>query len=296
MYKNFLSLIIACLALFACGGGGKDNKSKDTHSQQKADVRIGVMPTVDALPLFLAQDRGWFDKEHLHVRLVPFTAHMDIDTALVGGSVDAAFTDIIRTEKLMADKRVGLHYLTTTSLAWSLISNRTARINRLEQFGDKMVAMTRNSATDFLTSKTFDQVKTKAQVYGVQINDVNVRLKMLLNNEMDALWLPEPQSTMAIMAGHKSLLTSDKYKTSLGVLAVRDQGKCQGQMEDKIKNIYNMACDSINKNGTSAYASLIAKYCHVSQEVVARVPHHVYTHAQAPSAETITMAKQYKRK
>ena len=297
MYRNLLALIALCLLALSCGGkADKETKTETKRTTRKADLRVAVMPTLDALPLFIAKERGLFEKENLNVALVPFTAHMDVDTALVGGSVDMAFTDIVRTEKLMADKRVGLHYLTATELHWYLITNRTARINRLEQFGDKMVAMTRLSATEWLTNKTFDEVKTKAQVYGVQINDIDVRLKMLLNNEMDAEWLPEPQATAALAAGHKKLLDSDKYKTKFGVIAVRDSKKRDQQKEDKLKKIYSMACDSINRNGVKAYASVIAKYCHVSEDVAEKVPQRTYTHAEQPREETLKLAKQYKRR
>ena len=51
-----------------------------------------------------------------------------------------------------------------------------------------MIAMTRHSATDYLSTLVIDSVKTKYDVYRVQINDLNIRLRMLLNNEMDAAW------------------------------------------------------------------------------------------------------------
>lgn len=297
MYRNLLAFIALCLLVISCGGAAdKDAKTGTKQKNHKADLRVAVMPTLDALPYYIAKERGLFDKENIDVSLVSFTAHMDIDTALVGGSVDMAFTDVIRTERLMATKKAKLHYLTATELHWDLITNRLARINRLEQFGDKMVAMTRLSATEWLTNKTFDDVKTKAQVYGVQINDIDVRLKMLLNNEMDAEWLPEPHATAALAAGHKKLIDSDKYKMKFGVIAVRDSKTRDAKMEDKLKKIYSMACDSINRNGMKAYANVIAKYCHVSEEVAAKVPQRTYAHAEQPREDVLTLAKQYKRR
>ena len=49
-----------------------------------------------------------------------------------------------------------------------------------------MIAITRYSATDYLATLAIDSVHPKYDVYRVQINDVNIRLKMLLNNE----WMP----------------------------------------------------------------------------------------------------------
>ena len=62
-----------------------------------------------------------------------------------------------------------------------------------------MLAMTRYSATDLLADYAVDSAKLKSeQVFKIQVNDVNIRLKMLLNNEIDAVLLTEPQATWPV--------------------------------------------------------------------------------------------------
>ncbi len=299
MYRNIFFLFLFCFVAVSCNKNTKKSDTAETPVQDSASViRVGVLPTLDALPFFVAKERGMFDKENIDVALLSFDSALDIDTALVGNSIDAAFTELVRTEKIKADSKDTLRYLTATELSWSLISNKTARINNLNQFGDKMVAMTRWSATDLLTNRVFDAVTTKAQVYSVQINDLDVRLKMLLNNEMDAVWLPEPQATVAVCAGHKRLLTSDKYKDKFGVIVFHPhrKGTENSIPEDKLKKVYSMACDTINKYGVGAYADEIAKYCHVGEDVVKNIPKTVYAHAEQPLEKTVLTAKGFKRK
>ncbi len=79
-----------------------------------------------------------------------------------------------------------------------------------------MIAMTRHSATDYLSTLVIDSVKTKYDVYRVQINDLNIRLRMLLNNEMDAAWMPEPYATQARMAKHVALADSRDKEPPVG--------------------------------------------------------------------------------
>ena len=299
MYRNLFLLFLSCFVAVSCNKNAKEGNTTDASVPDSTSMlRIGVLPTLDALPFFVAKEQGMFDRENIDVALVPFNSAIDIDTALVGNSIDMAFTELVRTEKIKADGKDTLRYLTATELNWSLISNKAARINNLNQFGDKMVAMTRWSATDLLTNRVFDAVKTKAQVYSVQINDLDVRLKMLLNNEMDAVWLPEPQATVAVCAGHKRLLTSEKYKDKFGVIAFKPhkKGKKTDIPENELKKVYSMACDTINKYGVKAYAKEIAKYCHVSEDVVKDIPKIVYAHAEQPLEKTVLTAKGFKRK
>jgi len=257
-------------------------------------IRIATMPTIDCLPFYIAKERGLFDKEGIQVSFHCFTSHMDIDTALVGGSVDGAFSDIIRTDYLQRKGKVKLNYLSATELQWWLISNKAARLNRLDQFGDKMIASTRFSATDYLTDITFAEVKTTNPVYRVQINDVNVRLGMLLNNEMDAEWLPEPQATKAIIEGNKVLVKPKKDDLRFGVLAFRSKfaGKNKEKM-DKLSKVYSMACDSLNKNGIQAYSAELYKYCKVDTSVVNHMPKMIFIHAGKPTEKVLEAAHQY---
>ena len=73
---------------------------------------------------------------------------MDCDTAMIGGSVQAAFSDLVRTERLKHRNKVLMHYLTDTNLNWQLIADKDSKLKQLSDLSDKIVAMTRFSGTD----------------------------------------------------------------------------------------------------------------------------------------------------
>lgn len=282
-YIFFFSLVILC----ACGESEETKKIRTKAEQEKAAaayrdaMKIGVMPTLDCLPIFLAQDHHLFDTTKVDIRLCFFNAQMDCDTALVGGSVQGCVSDSIRTQRLM-NKGTQLRYIAQTNLYWQLISNKTARIRELSQLSDKMVAMTRYSATDKLTDRAVEQGKPKYPVFRIQINDVPLRLNMLINNEMDAMWLPEPQATAARLKGNPVLMDSRKENKNWGVLVFRTkdilQTRRSQQLDEFIKG-YNAACDSINKYGVKNYLDLVLKYMHVDQKTAEKLPQLKYQHA-----------------
>ncbi len=295
MKKAILYMFVLLASVCSCGN--KDNKTVPDKVQIKDGneyIRIAYLPILDALPFFVAQERGVFEKEGLKVKLIPFTSHMDVDTALIGGSVDGAFTDIVRTEYLIKRDTIKLYYLTSTELQWSLITNKSARLSKLEQFGDKMIATTRYSGTDYFTDIAFKNVKTSAPMFKVQINDIDIRYKMLINNEMDAEWLPEPLATQAVMAGNKHLLTSTKFNTKLGVMAFRNSTVAKNaDAYKKLSAVYSTVCELINKEGTSAYTTEIEKYCKVDTAVINRIPKIQYAIASTPASELINKTKEY---
>ena len=191
--------------------------------KDSAALKVAVLPTLDCLPLFVAEHYQLFDTIHGGVRLKRFMAQMDCDTAMERGRVEGLVSDLVRA-KLMERQGLKLRYVTVTNAYWQLVTNRNARIRQLKQLDDKMVAMTRFSATDLLTDRVVDSVKLdKDRVFKVQINDVNVRLLMLQNNEMDALWLTEPQATAARMMKHGVVYDTRKEDLQLGVMVFREK-------------------------------------------------------------------------
>lgn len=291
-------LSLTVLLLLSCSQS-KEEQQKLTR-QERAELKrqdslalkVAVMPMLDCLPIFVAKERHFYERFNVDVRLRRFNSQMDCDTALIGGSVEGGLTDLVR-KKWMEKKRVSLDVVTSTTGKWQLIANRVARVKQLKQLSDKMVAMSRYSATDFLTNYAFKNVRTTDPVFHIQINDVNLRMRMLMNNEMDAAWLPEPQATAARLAKHPVLMDSDKENLSLGIIAFRTKSINNSYRKNQVSKFilaYNMACDSINKYGLEHYSGIISQYCHVDVNVVSSIPKTTFSHMKMPKVKDIELA------
>lgn len=285
MKKTLLYILVAAM-MFSCGRSEEEQRRitrqerKELQRQDSLALKIAVMPTLDCLPVFVAKDREMFDTTRADIRQKMFYAQMDCDTAIAGGSVEGAFSDIIRAERL-ENKGIGLDRLSPTNLSWLLMANHKARITRLSQLSDKMIAMTRHSATDVLSDRALNGVKTKSQVFRIQVNDVRIRLSMLQNNEMDAAWLPEPYATMAKANGHNQIYDSRNMKEEFGVIIFNRKKTRDQRRKEQIKAFikgYNTACDSINKYGVMTYKAVLEKYYHITPSIIQSLPKQKFTH------------------
>ncbi len=294
---NYL-LILAVLMLVSCGKSDKElqaerqaQKLAEREAYQKA-YKIAVMPTIDCLPAYLLKDSLLYDSAKVDIRLCRFNAQMDCDTAMIGGSVQAAFSDLVRTERLKHRNKVLMHYLTDTNLNWQLIADKGSKLKKLSDLSDKIIAMTRYSGTDLLTDMVVKKAKPKYQVFRVQINDVLVRLAMLQNHEIDAYWFAEPQVTKALSADNNSLFNSKDAGVHLGVVAIMDKVRRQDE-EAVFADAYNKAVELINKNGVKYYSALIQKYMKVDEAVVRALPDIKYTKIGPPRKADLIMARSY---
>lgn len=294
---NYL-LILAVLTLVSCGKSDKElqaerqaQKLAEREAYQKA-YKIAVMPTMDCLPAYLLKDSLLYDTTKVDIRLCRFNAQMDCDTAMIGGSVQAAFSDLVRTERLKHRNKVLMHYLTDTNLNWQLIADKDSKLKQLSDLSDKIVAMTRFSGTDLLTDMAVKKAKPKYQVFRVQVNDVLVRLAMLQNHEIDAYWFAEPQITKALSADNNSLFNSEDAGVHLGVVAITDKVRRQDE-EAAFAEAYDKAVEQINKNGVKYYSALIQKYMKVDESVVRALPDIKYTKIGPPRKADLLMARNF---
>ena len=284
--KNSVILMIVCVLLMAaCGQSYEETKRQKSISKREAmrkdsaALKVAVMPTLDCLPLYVAEHYQLFDTLRGGVRLKFYMAQMDCDTALQRGRVEGAMTDLVRAKR-MERQGMKLRYPAVTGAYWQLIANRNARVKQLKQMDDKMVAMTRFSATDLLTDRMIDSVKLdKDRVYKVQINDVSVRLLMLQNNEMDVLWMMEPQATAARMMKNG------------------EQEMRHPERAEQLKlfmQAYDQACDSINKYGVRHYRDIIAERCQVKQNMLDSLPDKIkYERARGPRERDIALVEKW---
>lgn len=291
-----------CLLFIACGPSIQEEKERQRQAKAE-DIRrdslafkIAVTPTLDCLPFFLAKEQGIFDALGVDVSLKCKDAQMDCDEAMRSGQIECMVSDLMRTELLRKDG-VPLQYLGATNAYWQMIGNRKARIKDIKNLGDKMIAMARYSATDYLATLGIDSVKPSNPVFRIQVNDVRVRLMMLLNNEMDAVMLPEPQASLARHNNHPVLMDSRDKDIRLGVIAANSSriadARRQQQLSLLIKG-YEMACDSLNEKGLEHYAFIIKKYCRANDVTVKALPSITFPHLAPPRQKDIDRTKSAK--
>ncbi len=300
MRKYLWPLCILILLFSSCGSSPEEVKRQTRaerarlKTEDSLALKVAVLPTLDCLPIYIGVEQGLFKERGVDVHLRKWNAQMDCDTAMIGGSIEGTVTDLIRGER-MKRKGVALRYVAATNTYWQMIANRTTRVNSVSQLGDKMIAMTRYSATDYLTDYYMKGAKTSAAFFKIQINDVKLRLQMLQNNAMDAMWLPEPQATAARELKNVVLKDSQKDDIRLGVIAFREKAMNDARIHKQVDNfimVYNMACDSINTNGLQHYSELISKYCGVDEETVSALPKFHFPHAQPPRGVDLERARQ----
>ncbi|MCM1510420.1 MAG: hypothetical protein NC116_06860 [Clostridium sp.] len=273
--KHILAVLSGAMAVFAIVGaiyiysgdaGGAGDDVKD------GGMTVAVTPTLDCLPVYVAQETGIADEMGCILILQEHASVADCDSALAGGSAVCVSTDCVRAEMLMERKKADLKkqfvLVRNPNACLYLFANRKARIKSASQMKDKIIAVDRKGADALMAQYVLDSVKlVDARAFLVNIQSIPIRMSMLANNTIDAAVLPEPQATVARKTGHENLYAEyGRNGNTYGAFLLKKADM------DMFVSIYNRACDSINKNGIGHYDSILIKRMSVPEKLAKYIP------------------------
>ena len=245
--KLFTIGIFSCILMLACQSKKANTNDIDSINDS---IIIGLLPTTDCLPFYIAQDLGYFDSCQFHVILKDFNSQMDIDESLSENKIHIGTGDLLRT-MLLQDKGERVQFLLTSSRKWQLITNKKLRIRHTTQLNDRMVGVARQSIPEYYCDEINNTIKKKTgQLLCPQINDVKIRLQMLYDNQLDAAILPEPMASIAEKQGHTSLPQITEHLHWAGFSVHSQWAKLHKKEIKQIILSYNKAVDYLNKNTT----------------------------------------------
>lgn len=218
-------------------------------------IKFGTIPVLQALPLFVASEKGFFKEQGLTVEVVLFNSAMEKDIALTSGQIIGYFGDLMTPMVLQANnagvKIVATNYNTTKEQRmFAILASPQSKNKNLPEIAKSGIATSSNTIADYLIIRLLQLRKiNKDNANLIDIKNIPIRLQMLLSGQVSAALMPEPLATLAEMKGAKALLDDKGQGLSATVLAFNEKFlKEYPQAVKAFNKAVNKASDYINKN------------------------------------------------
>lgn len=256
--KNSIKVVVLIIAMsiFMFSGCTVGNNTEVTESKTEEvsadmNLKIGVMPAVDAAPIFVAQEKGYFEQLGLDLEVELFTSGQDRQSALQTGQVDGAISDIIA---LLMNVQGGF------DIKGTMITDGMFPILIREGFEDKeqiSMALMEVSVTNYLADEWLSENHDIEKIF---INEIPARLEMIKTGNVDMGVFPEPVATMGSLNGLEKRIYENKDGYCPDIFVFTE--KAINEKEEAIKAFhegYNMAVKDINEDDSLARELLIKK-------------------------------------
>lgn len=255
MKSRVFSLILAVLTLipvfaFVTGCSNTSNAAKRVNN-----LKIGVLPTVSALPLFVADKEGYFKDEGLNVDLVNFNSALEQDAALQAKGIDGYFSDPVNAITMInggVDVSIinSPYVSSSTDRMFAILVSPGSNIDSAAKLSGVAVGIADATITEYLQDKMLESAGlTQSEIVGQDIKQIPVRLQLLLSGQVKAALLPEPMVTLAESKGAKAVIDDTVLNCPETVIALNNSlMKEDTTLQKRFLQALDKAANYVNSN------------------------------------------------
>ncbi len=198
MYVLLLFFISAAL-LAGCSGA--------TPSKQMAVLRIGVLPILDTLPLYVAEAQGYFTEAQIRVEFVVAASAAERDQLLQAGQIDGSVNDLVAIALYNKEtpRLIAVRYAMTATPVYPqfrILAAANAGIAGAADLRGVEIGISEGTVIEYVTTRLLEaQGLAPADIKTLAVPKIPDRLGLLGSGELQAATLPEPLASLALQQG-----------------------------------------------------------------------------------------------
>lgn len=220
-YRSIILILIGILLLFAL-----------SCAQQTTDdtvtLKVAVLPILDTLPMYVAQEEGLFEENGVQVEFIPVSSAPERDQLISSGQADGMINEAVSTIFYNRDQtQVQIvryaRAATPEQHVFSILASAASAITNVEGLKNTEIGVSKGTVIEYLTDRLLEnQGFETGDISTVAVPSIGDRLALLSSGELDAGMLPEPPTSLAIQNGATVVLDDTTYpEVSFSVIAFR---------------------------------------------------------------------------
>ncbi len=210
--KRIINFTITVMLLFSSLLGACAQASSPTASSELPTLKIAVLPIVDALPMYVAQDQGFFEKQGVKVQLIPAASAAERDQLIAAGQADGMINEIVSTILYNKDQiQVQIvrfaRVATADSAMYSILAAKNSNINSVNDLKGVPIGISEGTTIEYTTDRLLtEQGFQPADIKTVAVPKISDRMALLGSGDLKAATLPEPLASLAVQGGARVIL------------------------------------------------------------------------------------------
>lgn len=260
MKKLGMLLMTVAIGLAACSNGNESSQATQTSEPDLTNepLRFGTLPAESAIPIILAEENGYFDKENVEVDITSFSSPNDRNAAAQSGELDGMIGDVMTA---LSFKEGGIDLTITSDIneEFKLLSSPDSGITDIKQLDGKDVSLIPKLLLEYI----MDEIAAKNNIAYevVSIPSIPARYEALLENQIDSVIFTEPQATALQLNGAHVLASSSEYGIKGGTILFSDDSVAEKSSDiAAFYRAYNQAVDYMNTTDAAEYSTVLTEY------------------------------------
>ena len=229
-------------------------------------IRVGILPVVESVPFWIAQEKGIFRSLGLNVEIVPFASALERDSAIQSGRIQAAICDLLG---LCLFKNRGVPFTVVTNMTvptptralYTLVASPKSKIRTVGALRGAAVGLSSHTIAQYALEGILSREGLKStEVREVEVKRIPLRFQMLLEGKIDAAIVPEPFGSLALVEGARRLGGDFGLKGTQTILIFQESFiEKHSQAFTLLGRAYGQALGALKINPQSGWDLLVNK-------------------------------------
>ena len=194
-HKIALALLSLVIALSACA------------PQMVGTLRIAVLPIIDTLPMYVAQQEGLFEKQGVNVEFIPVASAPERDQLIAAGRADGTINETLavmlfnKETTQMQIVRYALRPTEGNGHFFILASNKSG-ISSIDGLKGVEIGVSQGTVIEYVTERLLQADGfTREEIKTVAVPKLPDRMALLASGELDAGVMPDPLASLVVSQG-----------------------------------------------------------------------------------------------
>ena len=250
--KHNLYLLIATIALYsllvaAC---------VPAQTPEDTSLKMGLLPILDILPFYVADQNGYFEAEGINVEFVPVKSAQERDALMQAGEIDGMLNDLISTGLFNRDD-AQIKIVATARRAYPespqfrVLAAPGSDIASTQDLASVPIGISQNTVIEYITDRLLEaEGLSSDQIEIVEVSAIPVRFEQLMAGQIDAATLPDPLAQGAMAAGAIQVVDDSQYaQYSQSVLSFSTEAiESKPSTIEKFLRAWNRAVADLNSD------------------------------------------------
>ena len=184
---------------------------------ERTTLKIVVLPILDALPIYVAQQEGYFEEEGISVDFIPASSAAERDQIMAAGQGDGMINDLISTLFYNQDDiQIQIVRFARTATPefpqFRILAAPESGIVNVEDLKNKEIGISEGSVIEYTTDRLLESEGfSQSEIVTVAVPKIPDRLSLLNSSEIPAANLPDPLSSLAMQNGATVIIDDTKH-------------------------------------------------------------------------------------
>jgi NitT/TauT family transport system substrate-binding protein len=198
MQKKMIMFLLALLVVAACS---------PTPIKETATLKIAVLPIIDTLPMYVAQQEGLFEKHGVNVEFIPVASAPERDQLLAASQADGTVNETLAV--MLFNKETIQMQAVRYALRpvegfghFFIIASAQSGITSVDGLKGVEIGVSQGTVIEYVTERLLQSAGFAAdEIKTIAVPKIPDRMSLLASGELQAGVMPDPLASLVVAQG-----------------------------------------------------------------------------------------------